>query len=47
MKKSTTFKELITTEKSVILRDRSLPVSVTEMFKVKKSISTITIGDTF
>ena len=46
MKKNTTFKELITTEKSVTLHDRSLSVVVTEMFIVKKGISTITIGAT-
>ena len=46
MKKNTTFKELITTDKSVTLHDRSLPDVVTEMFIVKKGISTITIGAT-
>ena len=45
--RNTTFKELITTDKYVTLHHRILLVVVTELFKFKKDISIITIGDTF
>ena len=45
--RNSTLKELLTKDKPVTLHDRSRQVSVTEMFKVKKTIFIITIGDIF
>lgn len=44
---NSTLKELFTKGKSVTLHDRSLQDLVTEMIKLKRTISIITIGDIF